>query len=483
MGTDHDVRCFCVLYEIQKLSIAILSIFPKKKSMQQVNVLSSGNREFRLGSARINFHFLFCIVLIISGAAFAFPVSYLSSTNVVIGLALIPVSLYCNGPQRFNIIYFIATMLFCTLALRYQTKIFYFFALTFYLLVLTELYIGRCDRLILFLFLFMSPFFHQVIAIMGFPIRLGLSSIAGNILSTAGLNVVVEGNMMMLNGSAFSVDEACMGLNMLSTSMLMGVFAISYRYRRQEKRLSFIKISMFFFAVFILNMGCNLLRIVLLVALKIGPDNPMHEIVGILCFICYIMVPIFFFSSRMINKSAKAIGPVNKQHILNSFSQLCILLCSLFIMLAGIYIHIKPNHSLSTEQVSIGLPGYESAALNDGITKLFNKEVLVYIKPIPEFFSGEHTPLICWRGGGYSFKGVRKSIVNGREVYIGRLIKPGEELFTAWWYSNGKTKTIDQVDWRFRMMKGEERFNLVNVTVDDEASLSKQIAFFLGRKI
>ncbi|MHA4846120.1 exosortase N [Flavitalea antarctica] len=431
----------------------------------------------------INFYFSSCIIFAFVGAAFAFPLSYLSSTNVTLGLVIAPVSLYCSTKKRFNGVYFLAMVVFATVSYTYEVKIFYFFALAFFLLTLLELYVGKCDKIILFLFLFMSPFFHQVIAIMGFPIRLGLSAVAGNILMAAGVNVEVEGNLMVLNGSAFSVDEACMGLNMLSTSMLMAVFSLGYRYRIHKNRLSFSKLILFFSIVFLLNIVCNLLRIIVLVAFRIEPEDPMHEIIGLLCFSSYIMVPVFFLSSWMIRKARIARVSVHAGNAGRSFLSPFLFFVSLILLSLGVYLNIIKHRNERFLSSSIVVPGFESAAISDGITKLFNRETLVYIKPIPEFFSGEHTPLICWRGGGYSFKGVKKSAVNGVEVYTGKLSRPGEVLFTAWWYSNGKTITISQLDWRFRMLKGEEKFRLVNVTVGDEASLVKSIQFFMNQEL
>jgi exosortase N len=109
--------------------------------------------------------------------------------------------------------------------------------------------------------------------------------------------------------------------------------------------------------------------------------------------------------------------------------------------------------------------------MEGGVTKMFNENILVYVKPIPEFFTGEHTPLICWKGSGYHFEGIKKSTINGREIYTGNLVKPGAKLFTAWWYENGSTSTIDQLNWRMRMLRGEKDFCLINVTAENESAL------------
>jgi hypothetical protein len=97
------------------------------------------------------------------------------------------------------------------------------------------------------------------------------------------------------------------------------------------------------------------------------------------------------------------------------------------------------------------------------------------VKTIPEFFTGEHTPLMCWKGSGYEFSGVTTMAVAGVRVYKGILVKDDSTLYTAWWYSNGPVKTVSQFDWRMRMLKGESKFCLVNVTARDEQTLMESL--------
>ena len=158
---------------------------------------------------------LFVILLLVgvSGGLLAFPASYFSNTNVLIGLCLLPLTLIISGTQHNNLFYVGLMVLFAALAGVYHVRIFYFFCLAFYFLWLVERFVGRLNVLVLFLVVFMSPFFIQVVTILGFPIRLMLSAFSGGVLNFVGLNVRVEGNMMFLDGARFTVDEACMGLN------------------------------------------------------------------------------------------------------------------------------------------------------------------------------------------------------------------------------------------------------------------------------
>jgi len=119
-----------------------------------------------------------------------------------------------------------------------------------------------------------------------------------------------------------------------------------------------------------------------------------------------------------------------------------------------------------------GLVGPVEMASEEKIKREFNTNLF-----------GEHTPLLCWKGSGYKFKSIKEIIINGNKIYSGQLIKPGSQLYTAWWYYNGEIQTIDQLDWRIRMIKGEEKFCLINVTAKDEISLNKNLNLIFKNKL
>jgi exosortase N len=205
----------------------------------------------------------------------------------------------------------------------------------------------------------------------------------------------------------------------------------------------------------------------------------MHEIVGLLCMIVYIVIPLYLLGQWLVVKygheptSAKRNLP-----FIATFAKGAIILISLGLMAVGIRI----DHSRSQSTVShakVGAPGYTVTKMDDGVTKLVNHATLLYIKPIPEFFSGEHTPLLCWKGSGYTFKNTQQTTIGGHEIYYGQIIKNEEVLYTAWWYDNGTIQTIDQFNWRIRMMRGEDKFSLINVTAADEHTLRKMIQSIL----
>ncbi|MBL0743573.1 exosortase N [Chryseolinea lacunae] len=447
-----------------------------------INLVSIGVESWRSGVHRHHLFFMVLLAAGVVGASVALPLSYVSVSNFLVGLVLLPFVIFRQGAPRVNAVYVLALLCCGVLAYRYQLKIFYFLALAFYCIVLYEALLGRLNTLVLFQVVLMSPVFLQVATILGFPIRLQLSEWAGSVLSLAGLDIAVEGNVMMLNGFTFAVDEACMGLNMLTISMLMGVFAITHHYRTQRRTLRLGPLLLFFSAVFLLNVVSNLFRIILLVLFKILPDNVLHEGTGVLCLCAYVMVPLYFLARIMVHRFGHSCNVPRHSSIQNRGTTVFLAVLGATVLCLGLGMRPEGGE-LSVRHATVHYKNLKPENLNGGITKLADVGLLLYVKPIPEFFTGEHTPLLCWKGSGYQFKGIRKSIVGGHEIYRGTLAKDGAMLYTAWWYTNGAVQTIDQLTWRMEMLKGNAAFCLVNVTSEKEEVLVKNLQDILEKEM
>ena len=413
------------------------------------------------------------------GGVLAFTPAYFSNTNVLIGLCLFPLTLFITGPRRNNYLYLIAIVSLAALAVAYNVRIFYFFSLAFYFLWLIELFLGRLNILILFLIVFMSPFFIQVVTILGFPLRLMLSGLAGEMLNLVGVDVQVSGNMMILDGAMFSVDEACMGLNMLAISLLMGVFVLAFHHRLANKTLGLYAAGLFFAVVLILNMVANVVRIVALVYFRVPAEDPMHEVIGILCLIVYVVIPLQFLGRWLVRKYGKPKRDTASALMFNRRNFFVAAVIPLLVLFVGATMD-NNRQSSSVTHANVQFGNAKPELLSDGITKISTDDLLIYVKTIPEFFTGEHTPLMCWKGSGFEFSGIATTTVAGITIYKGTLVNGGKTLHTAWWYSNGRVETISQVDWRMRMFKGEPGFCLVNVTAGDERTLIDAIGSMFG---
>ncbi len=416
----------------------------------------------------------FLLLAGIVGGIIAFPASYFSNGNVIIGFLLFPFTLFAIGPNRNNPLFFVSSMLFILLACAYGVRIFFFFGLAFYFLWIFELFIGRVNYLVLFAIIFMSPFFLQVVTILGFPIRLTLSDVAGQVLHIAGVNVSVQGNLMVMDGSTFSVDEACMGLNMLAMSMLLGVFLLAFRYRVSRVTLGLYPTMIFFLVAVGLNLITNVIRIVMLVYFQIPPENPLHEFLGIVSLMVYTAAPLHFFSVWLVGKYGQPMRCVALQPRRGSSCFFLWLPVSLFIVFAGTAVNNR-RHAAVITHPEVRYGSAKPELLDGGVAKVLSEDLLIYVKVIPEFFTGEHTPLMCWKGSGYEFAGVTTTVVADVVIYKGTLVKDGQILHTAWWYSDGNINTISQVEWRMRMLAGQKRFFLINVTSADEQTLMESI--------
>lgn len=478
MGIDHRIRIVDPLYQVaSKLTGAEMQVVKDVLFYGRLFLFSRSFRNLIVTDDTLTL--IACSVLLLAGAVIAFPLSFVMKSNVVIGMLLVPFVMKCQSIKGLNFCYLLGAIFCGIMAFYYNVRIGYFFLISFFLLTVIELTVGKINHLIAFLVLFMSPVFDQVAVVVGFPLRLMLSSVAGDLLASAGMDVRVEGNLMILNGAELSVDDACMGLNMLVFSMLAGVVVVAHRTRSLNRTPEFIRTCLFFLIAFILNIVCNLIRIMVLVIFQVEEMDPMHEIIGLFCFVLYLVVPLYYLS-RYVVKKYEITRSGNLK--LNGIHFRILISLSALILVVGIRINVQRSHPSNILPVACSVPGFKQEGMKDGITKLFNQQALVYVKPIPEFFTSEHTPLLCWRGTGYRFESIRVIQVNGKRVYAGKLVRPHSTLYTAWWYANGETQTIEQLEWRLKMLKGDPGFSLINVTVEDEEKLTENIRMVLNGK-
>ncbi|MCE2997976.1 MAG: exosortase N [Cyclobacteriaceae bacterium] len=415
---------------------------------------------------------LLCLCAV--GAVAALPLWYVLTLNCVIGFCLLPFVVHITGKSRLNMLALVGVVVLGILSMVYHHKVFYFLALALAIIFFIDFFVGKVSGLVYFLIVFMSPVFYQVSVILGFPIRLLLSNWTGAILKAAGMQVEVMGNLIWINGIDFSVDEACMGLNMLVVSLLLSVFIIAQHLRRQKKDLRLLVMIIFFCLVFLFTVVSNLLRIILLVVFQLLPNNPWHEVVGLLCLFVYVLIPVYFLSKKLARNAGNRVSD-SANLITVSLSQKSLMfMIGVFVLCCGFVMNPdRKEGSIEHAEVMYGQLPVEK--MPGGISKVITNDILLYVKPIPDFFSMEHTPLICWKGSGYEFKGIRKDHSANFEVYRGKLKKGNDYLYTAWWYFNGANATIDQFTWRTDMLKGANRYCLINITSKDESTLNEYL--------
>lgn len=312
-----------------------------------------------------------------------------------------------------------------------------------------------------------SPGLRWLTTVFGFPIRLQLSAWVAAILRFLGSDATASGNLIRLNGAEFAVDPACMGLQMTGLSALAVLFLIIRLENRTHTRLSFGWLAGIAVAAAGLVLLTNLLRILALVLFHIAPDDPLHDLIGLICLAVYLLLPLSWGLPHLYRRWATPLPTPSKRA-----GRRLVLLYGL-VGLAGFGF---VQRSQPSAPVKLAVPaGYSPKPVKNGFMQYSKTGSLVYVKPVRTAYSAEHSPVVCWAGNGYAFTKVETTKVGGNWVYVGWLQRGHERLYTAWWFSNGSCRTTGQVDFRWRMLRGEPAFALVNVTVAHPDELTKTV--------
>ncbi|WAC10197.1 exosortase N [Dyadobacter pollutisoli] len=423
-----------------------------------------------------------CILGYIALFASLIANSYLiPDATFMIGICLLPFIMYALPRHEKSMRFLPIVLVFFAGSFYVREVSFRYLTLLFATLFAMESLSGKVSPLVFWLLLIISPLFKYLSEIFTFPIRLQLSKWAGLLLQTAHFPATVTGNIIQVNGSDFSVDPACMGLQMTGFSLLAGIFLLVHFQKSTGKELPWYLSTLVIAILFGFNIVSNLLRIVVLVVFSIGPENILHDVVGILCLVLYVWLPASFFVKYFFRFFAQ---PVMEQIFVKQPGKPTTLAFN-FIILAGCCFVIFQNKKINIGETKINAFGhsekYDSSQLSNGASRFKSEKSLVYLKPIPAFYSTDHSPYTCWKGSGYEFANIREENFAGRRIYFGTLKKGNDVLHTAWWFSNNNHITISQIDWRWKVIRGEPGFQLVNVTAGDQKDLKQAISEWMPR--
>lgn len=394
----------------------------------------------------------------------------------VLGLVAAPLVLQLRVGQRSFRYLWPSLLLIGSLFFIRSSTIFYFgsgFAILFF----WEASIGKRSWLAPCLLAVMSPFVGNMAYLWSFPIRLQLSQLATRALRFIGVDAQAAGNLVVLDGQEFSVDSACMGLQMLVTALILAIFLLARVERFQKRAFSIFTLSFNLLLMLALAVGANFIRLLALIVFRILPDNPFHDLLGLLSLGLYAILP-FYFSWNWRMKSILPSGegrpiqsPPNWQLALYP----AVLISLLFVGFQFRQAPIISNLNLN----ELDIPGYYSQLSESGVIKLTNPEALVYLKPPVRPFQGGHDPRICWQGSGYEFTQIDTRQKAGYTIYQAILQQVDDQLYTAWWYDSGSTKTVSEWKWRWASLRQQERFYLVNVTCGSEVELEQKLEEWL----
>jgi exosortase N len=396
--------------------------------------------------------------------------------NLFTALVLAPFICVADS-SRHSSRFLLPALLIITLAVFIPVNTMLFLALVLAALLWAENIVGKLNNSFMFLLFVISPVFKYLTGMFDFPVRLWLTSQTATLLTFTGVKAIAMGNQIRLANQDFSVDPACAGLNMLIISLLLSLFILTHFQRQLDKYLKFIFLAGFFIVVIGLNVICNFFRIFLLVSFRIMPGTFFHDFVGIACLMIYVIAPLVMGvkpllkhlgKTRSAPSSAKAKPPLN----IARHPALHVVLSAVLLFIS---LHLVNADTLLSKGKSIKLPGFTKYEMDNGISKFYNKDALIYLKPTV-FYAPEHDPMICWTGSGYQFAAIQKEKISGVEVYTGTLEKGTDKIYAAWWFDNGHIKTINQLQWRWpSMIDGKHPFYLVNVNTSEPDKLRTQV--------
>jgi exosortase N len=450
--------------------------------------------EYKYSKKQLTIGFL--LILSVIAVSYQGIVSYLQISYTIgnLGLLLIPFILYVKQPAKYSYRYAIASIIALFVYLITSTALPLFLSICFIIYFIVEITFGKLNRLAPLVIVLVAPATKYFFTIFGFDIRLKLTQIASYLLNFIGLKTSVSGNFITVAENTFSVDIACVGLKMVISALLICLLLISYFEKRKKKEFNYITGLVYILLTFIFVIIANLLRITILIITKSAPETIAHEIIGILCFIFFIVSPLYFIGQGISQKEfiyAKRTNYIRIKLLPNSFIKVLmhtrfkLSVAALFIPIL-ILVNIFTDKSRIYEDTkisSIDIHGYEKEVLPGNIAKFTSPTTLIYIKPQTQFYQGEHNPLICWRGSGYTMLNEKIIRIDSVEIYSGQISVSGQTWYTSWWYDNGTYQTVSQFDWRFRTIKGEDKFRLINVTSIDEGMLKDVVRNLLEKDL
>lgn len=377
-----------------------------------------------------------------------------------------------------------AALGFLVLYLALPAATFLFFILLCGFLYAVEVIKGRLPATVWVILFLMSPVANYAAEIFAFPIRLWLSDGVGWFFKKLDADLKIEGNRIWFGGIPFDVEDACMGLDMLVSSLLVGHAGLLMLEKNRQRRMPVIWLPLVYVLFFALNVLANYIRIICLVYFRIMPETLSHEIVGLSCWILYGLLPGFWLLKHLLHQVGhfEKVGPANAKPGIRK-PQLYHILQVTLLLAATLVLPMRHNEQAIADEVQPRklpyLQSFTYKPLKHGVSSFSKPDQLVYLKQVKGFYSTDHNPSICWRGSGYKFTRIRDRKIGAIQYYSATLEKENQVLHTAWWYECGDLRTNKQLTWRWRNFVTGEKCELINITAGSAEELQFAISGWL----
>ena len=258
---------------------------------------------------------------------------------------------------------------------------------------------------------------------MGFEIRLWLTEVATYFLQYIDPNYHHSGNIILIGEHEFHVDTACMGLKMVLLSLFITLIFLSYQQQQKNTHTHAFIIILFLMISYLLTIISNLTRIILITIFESHPETLSHEFIGILCFITYTVIPLWFLVKLIPIHSIKKKSQIGTTFNYTIFKSLIMVLLSLFTLYR--FTDIGSKEKIQPEFVSLHYfsEDFSSSLEDHNVIKLTNEDYLIYVKQATNFYAADHSPIICWKGSGYEVTKEQIITIANAKVYFSELKK------------------------------------------------------------
>lgn len=293
------------------------------------------------------------------------------------------------------------------------------------LVVLAGVYTGKEIVLPIVLVWLTSPALHSFLqgysATIKQQLAAGVYVVAGKIIS---IQSAGQG-MLHTPAGGITIDDGCMGLDMLKVNFLIAVMILFFKERKMNVKHGFGQVVLLLSVSVLLNIVSNIFRIVLLVWSGEIQDGFMHQAIGLVCFGFYNILPLIWITDRLRAKNlpekASLPTPANSMVAITVSLALLVLLSR----------PASANIILPVAQKIAARENMSLQIISNDVIKLSDDKSIIYIKSV------SHSPMICWTSDGYQMLPQQKT-----EHYThDQLVKEDQLLNSYWWYQCGVKRT------------------------------------------
>ncbi|PJZ59030.1 exosortase N [Leptospira barantonii] len=317
----------------------------------------------------------------------------------------------------------------------------------------------------------------------GYKLRLIVTEIAVQFIQLVDKGSIAVGNQILFHGEWFLVDRVCEGMKMGLASILIGAAFALRSDRSGATVIGFALLPLWFFS--------NLCRICFLVLFQIPAGTWRHEFIGVILFVCGVVVPLAILSLIFPNRDQKEFNFSNV--VLRSPSKILWLILPLLtigFLFSNRLIPIK-THSWPAQINTFQLDA-DSTLKDPRIAVYVSGENYLILKRELFAVGTGHDPRICFEAVGFSF--TEQGADNG--ISRGQLKSPsGAKPILLWWFSITEKNTLDEaglanienhaprrstsdLDWRWKRFLGADviQWNLYGPNENELYRIAKTIS-------